>query len=122
MKLNICEQGYYNIVEAYLKQMVLDYSRAVEKNDIDEIFGIEESIKSDNYFGDICNIPSDLMLRKIRSYGYNTNKYKIKRDKYGYPIEVIKKEGNHGKSRGCASNSTKKERMQHILDIAPKQS
>lgn len=121
--MNICEQGYRNLIEGYLKQFVIDYGRAVEKGNINEMISIEDDIQSDDYLGDICGISSGIMLKKIRLYGFDIDKYEIKRDEYGYPIEIIKKEIKQiGKSRGRKIKETAGAGEKYLFHFEAKQS
>lgn len=89
--MNICDAGYYNIIKAYLLQMADDYKRAVEKNNLDELLDIETAIESDDYLGDICEVSASTMLRHIRAYGYDNEKYIIERNRNGYPVNIIRR-------------------------------
>lgn len=84
-----CEQGYKNLTIQFLRQLAWDYEKATEANNISELVDIEKAIMSDDFFGEICGVTSENMLRHIRQYGYDTNKYLIVRDKTsGLPVSV----------------------------------
>ena len=90
--MKMCDQGCYNLVVAYLRQMAEDYEKGVEKGDLKTLIEIEKSILSDNYYGDIIGLSADAMILQIRYNSYDTSKYRIMRyENTNMPRGIIKK-------------------------------
>ena len=101
--MKICEEGYYNLITGYVKQIGMDYRAAMRKGNIKKMTEIEKHIQSDQFWGSIIGLTPkttlaylrDINERRIEDPHYRPEKYDytIIRDKHtGYPLVVVKKE------------------------------
>lgn len=102
-EIKICLAGYENLITEYAKQIKVDYKKAIRRYDILGMILIEQHVLSDDFWGDICGLTSEVMIRYLRN-SYDKDRFDIIRDENsGFPIKVIKK-GKDYKWKGRKKN------------------
>lgn len=79
-EVNICDEGYMNLIFAYSLRIKEDYEAAVSRKNIRKMTEIEKHVLSDKFWGEIIGISSATMVANLRDC-YDHDRFLITRDK-----------------------------------------